>query len=154
MCVLGSEAFGEGKYELNEQDGLKLVLPWNERLLNIDAFDPQLFAFDHPHIRAMALRTIEGFLGREEGIPALHAAHFGGHTLKIEPGALGDGAFGQHIPVKLDRFVNGCCQLTNNQVDGDYAPGASLFSMAQGNFEDRLGDGKLMHSDIARKVIR
>lgn len=76
---------------------------------------------------------------------AIQTKEFGGYALKVEVSAFCDGIFSDHIPIKLYRIVHHIGKLADHQMQVGDARGSGLLCMAQGNFQDGLGDGKLVH---------
>jgi hypothetical protein len=99
-----------------------------------------------------ALGIPGGFIqGKNKGTPV--ALHPGGNAGDAQPRSLGDRSLAHEIKVPLNPFVVEVADLSDLQVDFDDLGRLTPGGIIEGNFQDTLGYGKLMHGKFSGKSL-
>jgi hypothetical protein len=99
-----------------------------------------------------ALGIPGGFIqGKNKGTPV--ALHAGGNAGDAQLRSLGDGSLAHEIKVPLNPFVVEVADFSDLQVDFDDPGCLTPGGIIEGNFQDTLGYGKLMHGKISGESL-
>jgi hypothetical protein len=113
--------------------------------VNIYAFHVKFFAPGNGYIGAAArwahiLPMIYGKL-----VGAVVTAQTGREPLKIESRAFGDGPFGDHRPIELDRIIHDAGKFANDKIDLADAGCLGRLRVMERDVQNALGNAEFVH---------
>ena len=103
-------------------------------LLHVDGFKRELFTGDDLCADTFTFWADEFFVGGMVFFEAGHALQFCGHAAEVEDGFLGDGVFGDDLPVELDRVIHHAGEFAHYDVQRGDLFGVCLFGVIEGYF--------------------
>jgi hypothetical protein len=99
-----------------------------------------------------ALGIPGGFIqGKNKGTPV--ALHPGGNAGDAQLRSFGDRSLTHEIKVPLNPFVVEIADLSDLQMDFDDLSGLTPGGIIEGDIQDTLGYGKLMHGKLSSKSL-
>ena len=115
------------------------------RLLHVYRFNKKLLARDDLRADAAAIGTDDLFSVGAIFFEAGHTLKFSGDTFEVERCPLRRRAFGDHVPIELDRVVHEAGELTNDKVNVGDTLRPGFLCVTKRDLEDGLGGGQFVH---------
>jgi hypothetical protein len=106
---------------------------------NVNGRNVKLLTTQHLDREAGAGGAVGQFAGQGVLLATILAFQPGRNALKVQFGPGTQAVFADNVPIKLHGIVDDAGQLADNQVNGRYPLGFSLFGVALGNGQNVLG---------------